>query len=144
MITPSREGAGAAANTTGMRVIARGQFKGQNVELTWSDGAINGPAFTVAAVRKIEAGLAGTALAFDHPEDILERAFLTRPRGFEFIARILLGEDVELEFPDGEPPPMSSSIRLPATDERNWAGEPTPRTIPNLPSWGWSLDDFDL
>lgn len=85
-----------------MRVVARGTFAGETVEVSWSaEDWVKGPGPVVHALIHKAAEIIGTPVGIPDV-DILYHSYLDHSHGFAYVAALVL-QDFEFAWPDGEP-----------------------------------------
>lgn len=109
------------ANYPRVRVIARGRFQGQDVEVSWSKADfIQGHEAAFEALVRKSASITGECVPTGE-RGAIYGGYLHHPIGFAHVAELVL-EDVEIEFPDGEP-------------GHEWREEREPAYVPPVPDW---------
>lgn len=85
-----------------MRVVATGQFQGEEVEVTWSeDDFLDGPRDVVLAIVDESADMTGMVMG-DPLMYTIDSGYLEHHFGFARVAQRVL-DNAQFSYPDGEP-----------------------------------------
>jgi hypothetical protein len=85
-----------------VKVVARGKYRGEGIELSWSDKDwIQGPIHVQNALIDKAASITGTAVGIP-AHDTIYGAYLHHHYGFSYVAGLVL-DDAVFEYPEGEP-----------------------------------------
>lgn len=91
-----------------MRIVAKGQFDGEDVEVTWSKADfLDGPGPVCRALIRESASLTGTVMG-DPLTFTVDSGFLEHDFGFKQVSKRVLS-DVAFTYPDGEPETLPES-----------------------------------